>query len=64
MLETGKELSPVWSYVKSKGFYAGVEVNGTILISRTDEMARFYQWDGIKAEDVLSASSHLGFRAS
>lgn len=31
-----------WSYTKSKGFYAGVQLDGTIIIERNDENARFY----------------------
>ncbi|EFX02245.1 duf500 domain containing protein [Grosmannia clavigera kw1407] len=33
---------PVFTYLKSRGFYAGVQVDGTIVIERTDENARFY----------------------
>ncbi|RSL89236.1 hypothetical protein CEP52_014974 [Fusarium oligoseptatum] len=32
---------PVFTYLKSRGFYAGVQVDGTIIIERTDENARF-----------------------
>jgi len=36
MLESGVEASPVWSYVKSKGLYGGVQIDGNILIERND----------------------------
>ncbi|KAI9929859.1 hypothetical protein ASPWEDRAFT_732379 [Aspergillus wentii DTO 134E9] len=40
--EVHKRQAPIWSYVKSRGFYAGVQVDGSIVIERTDENERFY----------------------
>ena len=50
--ETGKDgkkpspfrgtLKPVYSYVKSRGFYAGVQVDGTVITERKDANAAFY----------------------
>ncbi|OOF93964.1 hypothetical protein ASPCADRAFT_209220 [Aspergillus carbonarius ITEM 5010] len=40
--EVHKRRAPIWSYVKSRGFYAGVQIDGTIVIERTDENERFY----------------------
>ena len=37
-----RDSRPVFSYLKSRGVYAGVQVDGTILIERTDENERFY----------------------
>ena len=39
MLETSidSKPSPVWSYSKSKGAYAGLQLDGQILIERNDE---------------------------
>ncbi|EJU01879.1 DUF500-domain-containing protein [Dacryopinax primogenitus] len=54
MLEAGKELSPVWSYTKSKGLYGGLQVDGNIMIERTDENARSYHKPGVKARDILA----------
>lgn len=44
MLESDvrKAKAPVWTYLKSRGFYAGVQVDGSIVIERTDENERFY----------------------
>lgn len=42
MVDTGIELAPVLSYVKSKGLYGGVQLDGNIIIERNDENARFY----------------------
>lgn len=53
MLETGIEASPAWSYTKSKGFYAGIQLDGNIIVERKDENARFYNRPGIKAKDIL-----------
>ncbi|MCJ1253852.1 hypothetical protein MMC24_001666 [Lignoscripta atroalba] len=51
--EVHKRQAPVWTYLKSRGFYAGVQVDGTIIIERTDENARFYG-EKIGAADILS----------
>jgi lipid-binding SYLF domain-containing protein len=45
---------PVFTYLKSRGFYAGVQVDGTIVIERTDENARFYNQTGIGVADILA----------
>lgn len=39
MLETSIDAkpSPVWSYSKSKGVYAGLQLDGQVLIERNDE---------------------------
>lgn len=34
--------APAWAYTKSKGFYAGIQLDGTVVIERNDENARFY----------------------
>lgn len=44
---------PVFTYLKSRGFYAGVQVDGTVVIERTDENARFYGQD-IGVMDILN----------
>ena len=33
---------PVWTYIKAKGFYAGVGVDGSVILERMDENERFY----------------------
>jgi len=40
--ELHKRQAPVWNYLKSRGFYAGVQIDGTVLIERGDENERFY----------------------
>lgn len=44
---------PVFTYLKSRGFYAGVQVDGTIVIERTDENERFYN-QKIGVTDILA----------
>lgn len=44
---------PVFTYLKSRGFYAGVQVDGTVVIERTDENARFYGQD-VGVMDILA----------
>lgn len=54
MLETEvhKRQAPAWNYIKSRGFYAGVEIDGTVVIERTDENERFYN-ERISVGDIL-----------
>ncbi|PWN21780.1 DUF500-domain-containing protein, partial [Microstroma glucosiphilum] len=42
MIDSGLEAKPVWSYSKSKGVYAGLQLDGTIILKRDDANARFY----------------------
>jgi lipid-binding SYLF domain-containing protein len=42
-----------WSYTKSKGFFAGVQLDGTVIIERNDENERFYG-QKLKAEEIIS----------
>lgn len=44
--------APIWSYVKSRGFYAGVQVDGTVVLERMDENERFYGRK-IPVQDIL-----------
>ncbi|RDW91599.1 putative SH3-containing YSC84-like protein 1 [Coleophoma crateriformis] len=37
-----KNRKPVWTYMKSRGLYAGIQIDGTIIVERNDENARFY----------------------
>ena len=50
--EIHKRQAPIWTYLKSRGFYAGVQVDGTIIIERTDENERFYG-ERIGVADIL-----------
>ncbi|KAJ9145298.1 DUF500-domain-containing protein [Pleurostoma richardsiae] len=47
---------PVFTYLKSRGFYAGVQVDGTIVVERTDENARFYG-QTIGVADILAGKA-------
>ena len=40
--EVTKDRRPVFSYVKSRGLYAGLQLDGTVIVERNDENARFY----------------------
>lgn len=51
--EVHKRQAPIWTYMKSRGLYAGVQVDGTIIVERTDENARFYGRK-ISAHEILS----------
>jgi len=51
--EIHKRQAPIWTYLKSRGFYAGVQVDGTVIIERTDENERFYG-ERIGVSDILA----------
>lgn len=47
---------PVFTYLKSRGFYAGVQVDGTVIIERNDENERFYG-EKIGVADILAGKA-------
>lgn len=51
--EIHKRQAPVWNYLKSRGLYVGVQVDGTVIVERTDENERFYG-ERIAAADILA----------
>ncbi|MCJ1357435.1 MAG: hypothetical protein MMC33_007431 [Icmadophila ericetorum] len=51
--EIHKRQAPIWTYLKSRGFYAGIQVDGTIIIERTDENEKFYG-ERIGVLDILA----------
>ncbi|KAJ4375682.1 hypothetical protein N0V86_007215 [Didymella sp. IMI 355093] len=51
--EIHKRQSPLFTYIKSRGFYAGLQLDGTIIIERTDENERFYG-ERIGVRDILA----------
>lgn len=51
--EVHKRQAPIFTYLKSRGFYAGVQIDGTIVIERTDENERFYG-ERISVGDILA----------
>lgn len=38
----GSGSKPVWSYMKSRGLYVGIQADGTVVIARPDANAAFY----------------------
>ncbi|KAK3685345.1 hypothetical protein B0T22DRAFT_409646 [Podospora appendiculata] len=52
----GSSTKPVWSYMKSRGFYAGVQADGTVVIARPDANAAFYGRRGITADEILAGN--------
>ncbi|KAI1204590.1 DUF500-domain-containing protein [Annulohypoxylon truncatum] len=49
----GKNVKPVWSYMKSRGLYGGVQVDGTVVVQRPDANAEFYGVNKIAVENIL-----------
>ncbi|KAF2716277.1 DUF500-domain-containing protein [Polychaeton citri CBS 116435] len=54
--EVHKRQSPIFTYMKSRGFYAGVQIDGTVIIERTDENERFYN-QRIGVNDILAGKA-------
>lgn len=54
--EVHKRQAPVFTYLKSRGFYAGAQIDGTVIIERTDEDERFYG-EKISAKDILAGKA-------
>ncbi|KAH6889773.1 hypothetical protein B0T10DRAFT_40318 [Thelonectria olida] len=48
-----KTVKPMWSYMKSRGLWAGVQIDGTIILSRGDANGLFYNERGITASRIL-----------
>lgn len=44
---------PAWSYMKSRGLFAGIQVDGTVFVGRGDANAVFYGEKGISVERIL-----------
>ncbi|KAL9053677.1 MAG: hypothetical protein Q9162_004628 [Coniocarpon cinnabarinum] len=51
--EVHRRQAPIFTYLKSRGFYAGVQIDGTVIIERTDENERFYG-EKVSAKDILA----------
>ncbi|KAF3065325.1 hypothetical protein GL218_02740 [Daldinia childiae] len=49
----GKGVKPVWSYMKSRGIYGGVQVDGTVILQRPDANAAFYGTGQISVDKIL-----------
>ncbi|KFH45344.1 SH3 domain-containing protein-like protein [Hapsidospora chrysogenum ATCC 11550] len=50
----GRKGRPVWSYIKSRGLWAGIQVDGTVFVTRNDANAVFYNRRGITANAILT----------
>lgn len=48
-----KTARPMWSYTKSRGLWAGVQIDGTVVVARGDANAVFYGERGITAKRIL-----------
>lgn len=50
-----KDRKPIFSYMKSRGLYGGIQLDGTIIIERNDENARFYG-ERLGIKDILAGN--------
>jgi hypothetical protein len=46
--------APVWSYVKSRGLYVGVQIDGTVIAERKGENERFYGVEKVSNAQILA----------
>lgn len=53
VLAKSASASPIWSYMKSRGFYAGVQADGTVIVGRPDANSQLYGQRGITVEQIL-----------
>lgn len=51
----GRSGRPMWSYIKSRGLWAGIQVDGTVFVTRNDANAVFYNRRGITANAILTS---------
>ncbi|EOD48920.1 putative duf500 domain protein [Neofusicoccum parvum UCRNP2] len=54
--EVHKRQAPIFTYIKSRGFYAGVQLDGTVVVERTDENEKFYG-ERIGVTDILNGKA-------
>jgi lipid-binding SYLF domain-containing protein len=48
-------LAPIYSYSKCKGFFAGISVEGAVIVERKDANAEFYK-RRISCKEILSGN--------
>jgi len=51
--EVFKRKAPVWTYIKSRGLYIGMQVDGTVIAERKGENERFYGVDKVDSAQIL-----------
>ncbi|EPQ28262.1 uncharacterized protein PFL1_04089 [Pseudozyma flocculosa PF-1] len=57
--EMGLDKTPVYSYVRSRGLYGGVEAIAQAFLHRFDENERVYYWPGVTASDIFEGKVRL-----
>lgn len=53
LAEVGIEKTPILSYQRSRGFYAGVEALAQVYLTRFDENERVYALTGVTQRDIV-----------
>ncbi|RAH81996.1 DUF500-domain-containing protein [Aspergillus japonicus CBS 114.51] len=51
--EVHKRRAPIWTYMKSKGLYGGIQIDGSIIVERSDENEKFYG-RRVPVKDILA----------
>lgn len=54
LAEVGLDKTPILSYQRSRGFYAGVEAVAQAYLTRFDENERIYSMMGVTQRDIVS----------
>jgi SH3 domain-containing YSC84-like protein 1 len=58
-VKEGKLVPPIYSYVKSRGLYAGVEIIGQVFLTRFDENERVYHHPGVTGRAILDGKVRM-----
>jgi len=53
IMEAGTDRSPVYSYLRSRGFYAGAEAIAQVYLTRFDENERMYYCKGVTQREIV-----------
>lgn len=56
LAEVGLDKTPILSYQRSRGFYAGVEAVAQAYLTRFDENERIYSMMGVTQRDIVSSA--------
>ena len=51
-----KDMRPIWSYMKSRGAWAGVQLDGTVIVPRSEANATFFERKGITPQLILNGN--------
>ena len=54
IIASKRDSVPLWTYVKGRGHWAQVKIDGTVIVQRKDENERFYEVSEISSPQILA----------